>query len=280
MTSPSAVRSPFRPDVLAGKVALITGGGTGIGYQIAVDLGQHGAKVVIFSRKLEVLQKAVEEMKTKHKIEADCVQGDVRNSEDAAKAVQKCVDTYGRLDILINNAAGMFPCPIVELSPKGFKTVMDIDTLGTFNVSHAAIKQLQKSKGSICNISVTFHYSACKFVMHAAAAKAAVDAMTRGMALELGEYGIRVNSLAPGPIVDTVGAQKLIPKDLTHSTVNQVVPLGRFGTTKDISLAVVFLMTEGASWISGTSMIVDGGAWLVNNRVGMSEESRAKRGKL
>lgn len=236
--------------------------------------------MVIFSRKLEVLQKSVEEMKTKHKIEVDFVQGDVRNPEDAAKAVQKCVDIFGALDILINNAAGLFPCPVVGLSPKGFKTVMDIDALGTFTMSHAAIPQLQKSKGSICNISATFHYSACKFVVHAAAAKAAVDAMTRGMALELGEYGIRVNSLAPGPIADTVGTQKMVPPEMMAKQVKYIVPLGRFGTTSDVSLTIVFLMTQSASWISGHTMIVDGASWLLNNREGMRLLDDMARGKL
>eukprot|EP00397_Hematodinium_sp_SG-2012_P058495 GEMP01074051.1.p1 GENE.GEMP01074051.1~~GEMP01074051.1.p1 ORF type:complete len:189 (+),score=58.23 GEMP01074051.1:78-644(+) len=188
MASPrsQALSSPFLPNVLEGKVALVTGGGTGIGFQIAKDFGLHGAKIVLFSRRREVLDKAVQEL-SEVGVRAIACSGDVRSQADAAQCVDTAVKAFGRLDIVVNNAAGNFLAPVEQLAPKGFKTVLDIDAVGTYTISHTAIPELKKTKGSILNISATFHYSAMPNQAHAAAAKAAVDATTRSMAVELGQ---------------------------------------------------------------------------------------------
>ena len=148
-------------------------------------------------------------------------------------------------------------------SPRtGFKTVMDIDTVGTFNMSSAAFELLKKSKSSgIINISATLHYGATWYQCHPSAAKAAVDSLTRSLALEWGTYGIRVNGVAPGPIADTAGMTKLgagIPEEV----ILESTPLGRLGTKRDIGLSCVFLASAAGSWISGHTLVVDGASWL------------------
>eukprot|EP00128_Syssomonas_multiformis_P009586 Colp12_sorted_trinity150504_noHs@12599 len=188
--------SPFKADLLCGYTALVTGGGSGIGYEIALQLGQHGAKIVIMGRRTKVLDLAVDSLR-KNGVDATSVQGDVRKEEDAQAAVQLAVEKYGSLDILVNSAAGNFLCPADNLSTKGYKTVMDIDAVGVFNMSRAAHKELKQSRrGSvIINISATLHYGATWYQVHASSAKAAIDSITRTLGLEWGQDGIRPPAL-------------------------------------------------------------------------------------
>jgi 2,4-dienoyl-CoA reductase [(3E)-enoyl-CoA-producing], peroxisomal len=195
--------SPFRADVLKNRVAFITGGGSGIGLDITKQLGLHGAKVFIMGRRKEVLDAAVTFLKSLQ-IDAAYATGDVRKPEEVFAAVKACVDIFGSLNMLVNSAAGNFLAVAEELSPKGFKTVMEIDTIGTFTVTQAAFPYLKASQdGVIINISATLQYGATPYQSHAAAAKAAIDSLTRSWALEWGDYNIKVNGIAPGPIADT-----------------------------------------------------------------------------
>ncbi|MGI8884077.1 MAG: SDR family oxidoreductase, partial [Pyrinomonadaceae bacterium] len=173
----------------------------------------------------------------------------------------------GKIDIVVNGAAGNFLCKAEELSPNGFGTVVDIDAKGTFNICRAAFEELKKSKGQILNISATLHYLATPMQIHVSAAKAGVDAITRNLSVEWGRYGIRVNGIAPGPIADTEGMQRLVPEPLKEKLVKRI-PLQRFGRIKDIENAALFLTSDAASYINGVTLVVDGGQWLLGTSFG------------
>jgi len=257
------MESAFKTNILSGQVALISGGGSGINLGIAKILGLHGAKIVIMGRRKEVLDKATAEM-SKQGITCLGVQGDVRKYEDCQRVVEATIAKYGRLDILVNGAAGNFLASAEDLAPKGLKTVLEIDTLGTFHMSKAAFPSLKQKGGVIINISATIHYTATHFQLHASAAKAAVDAMTRNLALEWGKYGIRVVGIAPGAIADTVGLDKLTGgsnQDVLQSAP-PVIPLRRMGTINDIAQAALFLASPSGSYISGHTLVVDGAAFV------------------
>jgi len=189
------------------------------------------------------------------------IQADVRNPQDLVNAVDKTIKLFGRIDILINGAAGNFLASVEQLSFNAFRTVIEIDLLGTFNLTKAALPHLKRTKGSVLNVSATIAYNGTPFQAHAGSAKAGIDALTRHLAAELGPFGVRVNALAPGPISGTVGMKKLTPGD-ARSELEMVVPLQRYGQIKDIEQATVFLCSEGANWITGALLVVDGGAWL------------------
>jgi peroxisomal 2,4-dienoyl-CoA reductase len=198
--------------------------------------------------------------------EAMAFAADVRNMEEVERAVAACVERFGKLDIVVNGAAGNFLCPAEELSPNGFGTVVDIDLKGTFNVSRASFAELKKNRGQILNISATLHYGGTPLQLHVSAAKAGVDALTRNLAVEWGRYGIRVNGIAPGPIEDTEGMKRLVPPDVKER-LRRHIPLKRFGLIRDIEQAAVFLCSDAASFINGAILVVDGGNWLASGRV-------------
>jgi peroxisomal 2,4-dienoyl-CoA reductase len=198
--------------------------------------------------------------------EAFAVAADVRNPEDVEHAIAATVQHFGKLDTVVNGAAGNFLCAAEELSPNGFGTVVDIDLKGTFNVCRAAFAELKKNRGQILNISATLHYLGTPMQLHVSAAKAGVDALTRNLAVEWGRYGIRVNAIAPGPIGDTEGMKRLVPEPIKEK-LRQRIPLGRFGEIADIEKAALFLCSDAASYVNGTVLVVDGGHWLAANRL-------------
>jgi peroxisomal 2,4-dienoyl-CoA reductase len=251
----------FAENILQGKVAFVTGGGTGITGGIARALAESGAKVAITSRKqenLEPMKQLIEESGG----ECFALGSDVRDFEGIKNTIDKTVEKFGKIDILVNGAAGNFLCKAEELSANGFGTVLDIDTKGTFNVCRAAFEELKKSQGQILNISATLHLAATPLQIHVSAAKAGVDAITRNLAVEWGKYGIRVNGIAPGPIEDTEGMKRLLPEPLKEK-LQRKIPLQRFGRIKDIENAAIFLCSDAASYINGVTLIVDGGHWLL-----------------
>ncbi|XP_031278606.1 peroxisomal 2,4-dienoyl-CoA reductase-like [Pistacia vera] len=267
------MESPFKADIMKGKVALLTGGGSGIGFEISLQLGKHGASIAIMGRRKSVLDSAVSALHSLG-IPAIGLEGDVRKRDDAVKVIESTVKYFGRLDILVNAAAGNFLVPAEDLSPNGFRTVIDIDSVGTFTMCHEALKYLKKggpgkdssSGGTIINISATLHYTATWYQIHVSAAKAAVDSITRSLALEWGtDYDIRVNGIAPGPIGDTAGVSKLAPDEILNKE-RQHMPLFKLGEKWDIAMAAIYLASDAGKYVNGTTMAVDGGLWLSKPR--------------
>ena len=256
--------SIFNTGILKDHVAFVTGGGTGITGGIARALAEAGAAVALVSRNMDHLQPAADAI-NQNGGKAIGVAADVRQPEAVEAAVAATVEQLGKIDIVINGAAGNFLCNAEELSPNGFGTVVDIDLKGTFNVCRAAFAQLKEHRGHILNISATLHYLGTPMQLHVSAAKAGVDALTRNLAVEWGKYGIRVNGIAPGPIEDTEGMKRLVPEPIKER-LRKAVPLGRFGRIADIEKAAVFLCSDAASFVNGAILVVDGGHWLAANR--------------
>lgn len=257
----------FADGILKDKVAFVTGGGTGITGGVARALAEAGARVAITSRKEENLI-PMKQLIEENGGECFAVAADVRDYEAVENAIAKTAEHFGKIDIVINGAAGNFLVKPEELSPNGFGTVVDIDTKGTFNVCRAAFEELKKSGGGqILNISATLHYTATPMQIHVSAAKAGVDAITRNLAIEWGKYGIRVNGIAPGPIADTEGMKRLVPEPI-KARLEKKIPLQRFGYIKDIENAAMFLCSDAANYISGVTLVVDGGHWLTGTSLG------------
>lgn len=256
--------SIFADGILNGHVAFVTGGGTGITGGVARAFAEAGAAVALVSRNMDHLQPAADAI-NENGGKAIAVVADVRQPEAIEEAVRATVEQLGKIDIVINGAAGNFLVKAEELSPNGFGTVVDIDLKGTFNVCRAAFAQLKEHRGQILNISATLHYLGTPMQLHVSAAKAGVDALTRNLAVEWGRFGIRVNAIAPGPIEDTEGMTRLVPEPIKER-LKKAVPLGRFGKIADIEKAAVFICSDAASFINGAVLVVDGGHWLSANR--------------
>lgn len=254
----------FADGILNGRVAFVTGGGTGITGGVARAFAEAGASVALVSRKMEHLIPAAQ-LINENGGRAIAVAADVRQPAEVESAIAKTVEELGKINIVVNGAAGNFLCKAEELSPNGFGTVVDIDLKGTFNVSRAAFAQLKEHGGQILNISATLHYLGTPMQLHVSAAKAGVDALTRNLAVEWGRYGIRVNAIAPGPIEDTEGMQRLVPEPV-RERLKKNVPLGRFGKIADIEKAALFICSDAGSFINGEVLVVDGGHWLSTNR--------------
>src|SRR6478672_6881599 len=255
----------FDSTLLKDKVALITGGGTGICRGIALAFAEHGCHVAITSRKIEHLEPTRDELRARG-VRAAAKAADVRDAAAVNDMVTAVAAELGRVDILINGAAGNFICLAENLSPNGFGTVVDIDLKGTFNVSRAALEFLCAQGGSVINISATLPYLGTMGQAHASAAKAGVDSLTRTLAVEWGPYGIRVNGIAPGPIDGTEGVRRLTNEKSREGAVKQC-PLGRMGTVDDIANASLFLASDASSYVNGVTLVVDGGLWLRSARI-------------
>jgi 2,4-dienoyl-CoA reductase [(3E)-enoyl-CoA-producing], peroxisomal len=269
MTEPAAPpASPFRSDVLAGQVAFVTGGGTGIGKEIARVLGSHGARIAIASRRRDVLEATAAELAAEG-IEVHVDVCDVRDWPAVQGVVAGIVERFGRLDVVINNAAGNFPAPITGISPNGFKAVVDIDLLGTYHVSKACFEAwLSEHGGNVVNITAPFELKGAAMQAHVAAAKAAVDSLTRTCAVEWGPHGIRVNAVAPGSTGATEGVRRFA-EAVRSGDDRPTNPLGMMGHGADIAYAVLYLCSPAARFVSGQVIAVDGGGSVDQLKLGL-----------
>ena len=274
MTNPTVQRA-FAPDLLAGQVALITGGGTGIGRGISLALARHGADIVLVSRKLANMEPTADAIRGLGR-SVLALEADVRDREAIDRAVGRALEELGRIDHLINNAAGNFLAPASELSENGWRAVVDIVLNGTFNVSQAIYPVLRDGGGgSIVNITTRYVATGAPFMAHSGAAKAGVLNLTRSLAVEWGGDGIRVNAVAPGLVADTEGARRLVETiDLVEDYRLQV-PLGRLATADEVADAVLFLCSPAATYITGVELAVDGGAALGGHFKAAAEKIKA-----
>ena len=250
----------FTNHALEGRVALVTGGASGIGLGISKAFAAAGVSVVIASRKEERMQAVVAELEAQG-ARADYVVTDVRAPEAVDKAVETAVSTFGTLDIVIANAAGNFVVPAAELSPNAWKTVIDIDLNGTFYCARAAYPHLKASQfgGRFIAISTTRALEGWPGCAHAGAAKAGIISLIRTLCSEWGKDGIRCNTIAPGAIGDTEGVKRIYEEEGRRELELSSIPIGAFGQTTDIANAAVFLCSDAGAYITGADIVVDGG---------------------
>lgn len=271
----------FRDGLLDGQVGIITGGATGIGLGISSTLAQLGMHVVMASRKPDRLEAAVAQI-TAAGGKASAIQVDVRDQERVQAMAKDVHHSHGRIDVLVNNAAGNFYAPSESLSANAWKSVIEIDLYGTFYCTQAVFPYMKaQGGGCVVSTSMTLHYRGWPLMAHATAAKAGVDALTRTLAVEWAPHGVRVNAIAPGPI-PTEGVRRAFtppPEAAVPDVFNvdetmeayakQTIPLQRWGTPEDIGHMVTYLVSPAGEWITGAIFVVDGGEWLSKSKQGM-----------
>lgn len=253
----------FEKGLLEQKTIIITGGGTGLGKSMAQRFGELGANLIITSRKQDVLDgTAVELRETGAQVLP--IACDVRKPLEVQNVVDETIKKFGKIDILINNAAGNFISPTELLTPGGFKVIVDIVLNGTFNFTQAVGKEMMKAKtGTILNIVTTYAWTGSGYVVPSAAAKAGVLAITRSLAVEWAKYGIRHVAIAPGPFPTKGAWKRLAPPGLgIEKKMRDRIPLKRFGEHIELANLAAYLVSDGASYINGDVITIDGGEWL------------------
>ena len=253
----------FAKDLYKGRTVFVTGGGSGINLGVAKNFAALGANVGICGRTQDKLDAAAEELRALGAVVCP-VAADVRDYAALDSAFARSRAELGPMDALVCGAAGNFLVPAEKLSTNGFKTVVDIDLLGSFNASRAAFEQLKETKGTIIFISAGMALMPHAFQVHVGAAKAGIDMMMKNLAIEWGRYGIRTNSIVPGPIEGTEGMKRLASADAKQAIV-AAVPVGRMGTVDDIGQTAAFLASPLASYISGCVVVCDGGSNLAGS---------------
>jgi NAD(P)-dependent dehydrogenase (short-subunit alcohol dehydrogenase family) len=245
------------------QVALVTGGGTGLGLAIARRFGGLGARVVIASRSREHLDAGLAVLAAEG-IEADAVSVDIRKPDEVDRMVEQAVARFGRIDILVNNAAGNFISRAEDLSPNGWNAVIGIVLNGSFYCSRAVGRHLiaRGAGGSIVSILANYAWTGSAGTIHSASAKAGVMAMTQTLAVEWARHGIRVNAIAPGPIESPGAAKQLWSSPASVDAITEGVPMKRWGRPEEIADAVAFLASPQSAYITGDVLTVDGGQWL------------------
>jgi NAD(P)-dependent dehydrogenase (short-subunit alcohol dehydrogenase family) len=276
----------FQAGLFKGKVVVITGGGTGLGAEMAKRLAELGARIVVLGRRKEKLDETVAAIEAGGG-RASAHSCDVRDFA----AVQAVAEKVGEVHALVNNAAGNFLAAAEDLSANGFKTVVEIVLNGTFHCTSAFGRKMiaAASGGAILNIVTPYAWTGSAFVLPSACAKAGVLAMTRSLAVEWAAYRIRVNAIAPGPVPTEGAFSRLMPDPSFEEMARNRIPLKRFGTPREIADAAVYLLSEGAGWITGDCLTIDGGEWLRNggefsyatdyDRENLKQMLRAMRGK-
>lgn len=243
---------------LRGKVAFVAGASGGINLEIARRLGADGAKVAVISRHPERIAAAAAGLAADG-IECIGRAADVREYDAVEAALAETRTRFGEIDVVVSGAAGNFLAPALGMSSKGFRTVIDIDLIGTFNVFRAAFAHLRRPGASLVAISAPQALRPHRAQAHACAAKAGVNMLIKCLALEWGESGVRVNGVSPGPIEDTEGVARLAPSAAMRNRMLGRVPLGRYGQKREIADAVRFLCSDAAAYVTGTVLDCDGG---------------------
>ena len=255
----------FEERLLDPKVVIVTGGGTGLGKSMARRFAELGARVVLAGRRLEPLQETAQEIAARGQ-EALAVGGcDVRDMAQVEAMVQAAVERFGRVDALINNAAGNFLCPTEELTPNGFASVVGIVLQGSFHCTLAAGRQMiaQGGGGVILSITTTYAELGSAYVVPSACAKAGVLAMTRSLAVEWAKYKIRVNAIAPGPFPTEGAWSRLVPPGFEGVMTPDKIPARRFGEHHELADLASFLLADGSAYITGQQLVIDGGESLM-----------------
>jgi len=255
----------LRDDALKGKTIIITGGGTGLGRSMGTYFLKLGANLIITSRKMDVLQQTADEMQAETGGKVIAVACDVRKYEEVEKMLQQAIAAFGKVDVLLNNAAGNFISPTERLSANAFSAVIDIVLKGSANCSLALGKYWIKEKiqGNILNIVTTYAFTGSAYVVPSACAKGGVLAMTRSLAVEWGRHGIRTNAIAPGPFPTKGAWDKLLPGEMAKKfDFRNRVPLKRVGEHQELSNLAAFLVSDFSGYINGEVITIDGGEWL------------------
>ncbi|KAA9327728.1 SDR family oxidoreductase [Hymenobacter busanensis] len=255
----------LRDGALQGKTIIVTGGGTGLGRAMTTYFLQLGANVVISSRKLDVLEKTAQELRDQTGGQVLPVQCDVRKYDEVEALLQRTIETFGGVDVLVNNAAGNFISPTERLSHKAFDVIVDIVLRGSYNCTLAVGKHWIKEQkpGTILNIVTTYASVGSAFVVPSAAAKAGVLAMTRSLAVEWAKYGIRSVAIAPGPFPTEGAWSRLFPEPLASKLDPAAsVPLKRVGSHQELANLAAYLVSDFAAYVNGEVITIDGGEWL------------------
>ena len=265
MNSRDLSQGALREDSLKGKTILITGGGTGLGKSMGIYFLRLGANLIITSRKLDILKQAADEMESMTGGEVLPLACDIRNIEEVERLVQKGLAHFGKIDGLVNNAAGNFISPTERLSANAFSSIIDIVLKGTVNCTLTLGKYwiAQKQSAVVLNIVTTYAFTGSAYVVPSAAAKGGVLALTRSLAVEWGRYGIRHNAIAPGPFPTKGAWDRLLPGNLAEKfDFKNRVPLKRVGEHQELANLAAFLMSDFSSFINGEVITIDGGEWL------------------
>jgi NAD(P)-dependent dehydrogenase (short-subunit alcohol dehydrogenase family) len=258
--------SVFRDRLLRDKSAFVTGGSSGIGLRIAERFAEHGARVMLAGRKQDKLDRARAGIEAHGGVAATAAI-DVREYDAVQAALRRASDEFGPIDILVAAAAGNFPAPVTGMSAHGFKAVIDIDLLGTFNTVRAAHEFLRRPGASVLAISAAHATVPLAYQAHVCAAKAGVELLIKTLAIEWGPEGVRCNCLTPGPTAETEGMRRLAPTKEIEDRIAGTIPLRRFGTKDELADVALFLSSDAAAYITGAAYVCDGGQSL--SRVGL-----------
>jgi len=254
----------FQENLLKDKVIIITGGGTGLGKSMATRMSELGAKIIISSRKQDVLDQTAAEITEKTGNQVLAIAADVRKYEQIENVIAKGIEIFGKIDGLLNNAAGNFISPTERLTHKAFDTVVDIVLKGTYYFTLALGKYWieNKLKGTVLSIVTTYAYTGSAYVVPSAISKAGVMNLTKSLAAEWGKYGIRLNPIAPGPFPTPGAWKRLLPDPRMEEKLINRIPLKRAGEHIELANLACYLMSDFSGYIHGDTITIDGGEWL------------------